>query len=79
MRRFRLSARLPKFEMGAELAKGIRLFDGDAKIVIREGQNVGGDFIFNAQFNLEHGKIRYKDLQKMFRNSVERVGGVLLD
>lgn len=65
--------------MGLELAKGIRLFDSEAHIAIREGQNVDGDFIFQAQFNLEHGKIRYKDLQKMFRNSVERVGGVLLD
>lgn len=79
MRRFRLSAQLPKFEMGLELAKGIRLFDPDARISIREGQNVNGDFIFFAQFNLENSRIRYKDLQKMFRNSVERVGGVLLD
>ena len=79
MRRFRLSAQLPKFEMGVELAKGICLFDEDAKITIREGHNINGDFIFQARFNLENGKIRYKDLQTMFRNSVKKVGGVLLD
>lgn len=79
MRRFRLSARLPKLDMAMELARSIRLFDEDAKITIREGKNVNGDFLFTAQFNLENGRIRYKDLQLMFRNSVEKVGGLLLD
>lgn len=79
MRRFRLSARLPKYEMGVELAKGIRMFDDSANVQIREGTNVNGDWIFAAQFDLNTGRIRYKDLQKMFKNSVEKVGGVSID
>lgn len=79
MRRFRLSARLPKYEMGVELAKGIRMFDDSANVQIREGTNVNSDWIFAAQFDLNTGRIRYKDLQKMFKNSVEKVGGISID
>jgi hypothetical protein len=79
MRRFRLSARLPKYEMAAELAKGIRMFDDAAAVHIREGQGVNGDWIFAAQFDLNTGRIRYKDLKKMFKNSVEKAGGVPIE
>jgi hypothetical protein len=78
MRRFRLSARLPKFEMALELSKGIRLFDKDAQILIREGKNMDGDFVFCADFDIRSAKVRYSDLEIMFKNSVERVGGALL-
>ena len=79
MRRFRLSARLPRYEMGLDLAKGIRLFDSEASILIREGQNVNGDWVFIAKFNLDSSRMRYEDLHTMFRNSVEAVGGALLE
>lgn len=55
------------------------MFDDSANVQIREGTNVNGDWIFAAQFDLNTGRIRYKDLQKMFKNSVEKVGGVSID
>jgi hypothetical protein len=79
MRRFCLSARLPKFEMTLDLAKAIRLFDKDAEILIREGKNINGDFVFRAEFDIRNAKVRYSDLELMFKNSVEKVGGALLN
>lgn len=78
MRRFRLSARLPKFDMALELSRAIRLFDGYATISIREGKNMDGDFVFRADFDIKNARIRYSDLETMFRNSVEKVGGAVI-
>lgn len=55
------------------------MFDSAAVVQIREGQAVNGDWIFAAQFDLNTGRIRYKDLKKMFKNSVEKAGGVPID
>jgi hypothetical protein len=79
MRRFRLSAQVPKYEMASELAKGIRLFDSEASIAIREGRSVNCDWLFDASFDLNNNELRYRDLKVMFKNSVEAVGGILLD
>jgi hypothetical protein len=37
-----------------------------------------GDFVFCADFDIRSAKVRYSDLEIMFKNSVERVGGALL-
>lgn len=55
------------------------MFDDAASVQIREGQGVNGDWIFAAQFDLNTGRIRYKDLKKMFKNSVEKAGGVPIE
>jgi len=65
--------------MGVYLAKGIRMVDPTAEILIREGQNVNGDWIFISKFNLQTNRVRYEDLVLMFKNSVESVGGALLE
>lgn len=65
--------------MTLDLAKAIRLFDKDAEISIREGKNINGDFVFRAEFDIRHAKVRYSDLELMFKNSVEKVGGALLN
>lgn len=78
MRRFRLSARLPKFDMAIELGKAIRLFDDNAIISIREGKDMNCDFVFRADFDIKNARVRYSDLETMFRNSVEKVGGAVI-
>jgi len=65
--------------MGVYLARGIRMVDPSAEILIREGQNVDGDWIFISKFDLKSNRVRYEDLVLMFKNSVESVGGALLD
>ena len=65
--------------MTLDLAKAIRLFDKDAEILIREGKNINGDFVFRAEFDIRNAKVRYSDLELMFKNSVEKVGGALLN
>jgi hypothetical protein len=65
--------------MALELAKAIRLFDKEAMIGIREGKNMSGDFVFTAKFDIKHAQVRYSDLSLMFKNSVEKVGGTLLN
>lgn len=78
MRRLRLAATVPSYAVAAELAKGIRLFDKNAEIRIREGKQIDGHFRFNADFDLSGQMIRYSDLKLMFKNSVEASGGKLL-
>lgn len=65
--------------MAGELAKGIRLFDAEASIAIREGRGVNYAWLFDASFDLNNNELRYRDLRTMFKNSVEAVGGILLD
>ena len=55
------------------------MVDPTAEILIREGQNVNGDWIFISKFNLQTNRVRYEDLVLMFKNSVESVGGALLE
>lgn len=78
MRRLRLAATVPSYDVASELAKGIRLFDKTADIKIREGKQMNGHFKFTAEFDLSGHMIRYSDLKLMFKNSVEASGGKLL-
>lgn len=78
MRRLRLAANVPTYNVASELAKGIRLFDKNAVIKIREGKQAEGHFRFSAEFDLSGHMIRYSDLKLMFKNSVEASGGKLL-
>lgn len=78
MRRLRLAATVPTYNLAAELAKGIRLFDKNAVIKIREGKQTDGHFRFTAEFEIVDQNIRYSDLKLMFKNSVEASGGKLL-
>lgn len=78
MRSFQLAAIVPKYEIAAELAKGIRLFDKTASIHIREGAGVDGQWHIAADFDLQNPFIRYGDLKILFRNSVEASGGTMM-
>lgn len=78
MRRLNLAAQIPSYEAAVELAKGIRLFDKNAIVAIREGKNCDALWEFRAQFSLDHAAIRYNDLRTLFKNSVESSGGKLL-
>lgn len=78
MRSFQLAAIVPDYDIAAELAKGIRLFDKTADIHIREGAGVSGAWHIAADFDLQNPFIRYGDLKILFRNSVEASGGTVL-
>lgn len=73
--KFKLGCAVPKYEYAQALADGIRLFDEDAYVHIKESQE--DDFYeFIAQFNLEDKTgLEAFMIGSIFEKSVIQVGG----
>ena len=73
--KFKIGCAVPKYEYAAALAEGIRLFDEDAYVHIKESQE--DDFYeFIAQFNLDDKTgLEALMIGSIFEKSVIQVGG----
>jgi hypothetical protein len=72
--RYRLGCAVPLLETAQDLALGIRLFDKEAHVHIKESaEDDFWDIV--ALFNLDGGKAAFGMLSLLFTNAVEQVGG----
>lgn len=73
--KFKLACAVPEYEFAQALAEGVRLFDDEAFVHIKESQD--DDFWeLNAYFNLyDQGPLQYAIIGTLFENSVKEVGG----
>ena len=72
--RYLLRCAVPLIETAQDLALGIRLFDKDAHVHIKESaEDDFWDIV--ALFNLDGGKAAFGMLSLLFSNAVEQVGG----
>ena len=73
--RYRLSCAVPAYDMADALAKGVRLFDNQAFVHIKEAQE--DDFWeIICLFNLKRGSPeQFNVMTVLFNNAVEEVGG----
>ena len=72
--RYRLGCAVPEYKMANDLADGVRLFDSDAFIHIKES-NEDNYWDLVALFNLNGGMVQYLLVNKLFAPSVTKVGG----
>ncbi|MBO92363.1 MAG: hypothetical protein CMM27_10655 [Rhodospirillaceae bacterium] len=72
---YRLGCAVPSYDNAQALAEGIRLFDEDAFVHIKESQD--DDFWeIIALFNLVNGgKLQFAIISLLFANSVKEIGG----
>ena len=73
--RYRLACAVPSYDMADALAKGVRLFDREAFVHIKEAQE--DDFWeIVCLFNLTRGAPeQFNVMSVLFTNAVEEVGG----
>ena len=73
--RYRLACAVPAYDMADALAKGVRLFDNEAFVHIKESQD--DDFWeIVCLFNLSRGSPeQFAVMTTLFTNAVEEVGG----
>ena len=72
--RYRLAAAIPTYELAQSLAEGIRLFDDEAFVHIKES-NDDALWDIHALFNLPGGDAQYTVLRLLFVNAVDECGG----
>ena len=70
-----MSCAVPEYEFAQALAEGVRVFDDEAFVHIKESQD--DDFWeLNAYFILlDQGPLQYAIIGTLFENSVREVGG----
>ncbi len=72
--RYRLGCAVPEYQIATALVSGVRLFDEDAFIHIKESQDDDyWDVV--ALFNLTGGIGQFHVLQHLFNNAVASAGG----
>ena len=72
---YRLGCAVPSYDNAQALADGIRLFDEDAFVHIKESQDEDFWEII-ALFNLANGgKLQFAIIAMLFANSVKEIGG----
>ena len=72
--RYRLGCAVPEYEMATALVHGVRLFDADAFVHIKDSRDDDyWDIV--AMFNLSGGAGQFAVLQHLFNNAVVSVGG----
>jgi len=73
--RYRLACAVPSYDMAEALAQGVRLFDNEAFVHIKESQE--DDFWeIICLFNLKRGSPeQFNVMTVLFNNAVEEVGG----
>ena len=73
--RYRLAGAVPAYDMADALAKGVRLFDDEAFVHIKEAQD--DDFWeIVCLFNLKRGSSeQFAVMTVLFNNAVQEVGG----
>tara|TARA_R100000278_G_C5362699_1_gene126010 strand:- start:131 stop:382 length:252 start_codon:yes stop_codon:yes gene_type:complete len=76
--RFKEAAEVPSYAFAASLAKGMRLFDPDAVVHIKEStESMMWDI--SVMFNLRGGNNEYLMLRRIFSNAVESCGGEVVN
>lgn len=72
--RFRLAASIPSYDLAQSLAEGVRLFDDEAFVHIKESHE-DTFWDIHAMFNLSGGDAQYLVLRLLFENAVDECGG----
>ncbi len=75
---FKETAEVPAYDFAASLAQGIRLFDPDALVHIKEStESMMWDI--SVMFNLNGGNAEYVMIHKLFSNAVASCGGEVVN